>query len=123
MTNQSHRHNSSIAAVAQLVEQDFCKVQVGGSIPSSSPWLFLSFPQLRLSTMPQVKEYIGYMDKVDFEEELGRASDGNKVFPSAEAVRRHRRCSAECGIVKVRVVLEEVTQESNFNYGRKKTTD
>ena len=54
----------------------------------------------------------GYMDATDWECEMGSASDGNRVYPSIEALREHNKhCIDECGIVKVRVQFLEVVQE------------
>jgi len=58
---------------------------------------------------------IGYMDKVDFDHELGEAIDGNKVFPSVEALRKYKPCCRSCGIVEVEVRLKEVIQDTDFS--------
>lgn len=57
----------------------------------------------------------GYMDKVDFDEELGNAIDGNKVFPSLKALKKYKPCTKQCGIVKVEVRLKEVIRETDFS--------
>ncbi len=54
----------------------------------------------------------GYMCKVGFDWELGHAIGGNKIYPSVEDLKENCRCVEECGIVKVRIELEEVVQES-----------
>lgn len=46
---------------------------------------------------------LGYMCRIDFEEELGRADGGNVVFASPEDCRECRECAESCGIVEVRV--------------------
>lgn len=46
---------------------------------------------------------IGYMDKTDFECELGAASGGNVIYPSVEDLKRHVSCHQSCGVVSVRV--------------------
>jgi hypothetical protein len=52
---------------------------------------------------------VGYMDITDFEYELGAASDGSKVYPDLESIKREcKACIDECGIVKVKVVPLEV---------------
>lgn len=59
----------------------------------------------------------GYMDKVDYEEELGNADGGNLVCPSVEDLCARRRCAKEyCGVVEVevrlvRVVIEPTNEE------------
>ena len=57
---------------------------------------------------------IGYMDKTDFEWELGAAMGGNKIYPSEADLRRNEKCLDQCGIVKVRVTRVEVVQEEDF---------
>lgn len=57
----------------------------------------------------------GYMCMVDFECELGMASDGNKVYPSLEDLKEYRSCVSQCGIVKVAVVAVEIVQEQDYS--------
>jgi hypothetical protein len=52
---------------------------------------------------------IGYMDKVDWDYELGGNLLGNIVYPSPEAVPAHKGC----GIVEVEVRLKKVVKEEN----------
>jgi len=47
------------------------------------------------------KSIIGYMCYIDYVYELGNASDGNKVYPSEEALKKEHECWEECGIVEV----------------------
>jgi len=53
----------------------------------------------------------GYMCKVDFDWELGCAMGGNDIYPSIKDLKENRKCVSECGIVKVKITLEEVIQE------------
>lgn len=53
---------------------------------------------------------IGFMCRTDFDHELGAAVDGVGVYPSMEALRAHRPCVAQCGIVRVRVTLDAVVE-------------
>jgi hypothetical protein len=53
----------------------------------------------------------GYMCAIDWNCELGAAADGNKVYPSVEALRKEHNMADECGIVKVRVSFLEVIEE------------
>jgi len=55
---------------------------------------------------------IGYMDKIEFDHELGNAPLGNKVYPSIEALQADKRCVGECGIVTVKVELLSVVEET-----------
>ena len=54
----------------------------------------------------------GYMDKVDFDHELGCASGGNRVFPSQKDLERNRPCVDECGIVEVEVRLRRIIRDT-----------
>lgn len=45
----------------------------------------------------------GYMCLIDYEHELGYASDGNRVYPSIEALKRAHKAWEGCGIVRVEV--------------------
>lgn len=56
-----------------------------------------------------------FMDMVDFEEELGNAMKGNKIFPTIEDLRREKPCTKQCGIVEVQVSLVRVVQEQDFS--------
>jgi hypothetical protein len=56
----------------------------------------------------------GYMCKTDYECELGMAAGGNMVYSSEEDLRENRSCVEECGVVKVKIHLAEVIQESNY---------
>lgn len=58
----------------------------------------------------------GFMCRTDWEDELGHASDGNKVYPSVEALKRHSPCWEQCGIMEVRVSAERVIDKGNL-YG------
>lgn len=50
----------------------------------------------------------GYMCKVDFDWELGEALGGTTIYPSIDDLKSKRPCVFTCGIVKVKVELEEV---------------
>ena len=56
-------------------------------------------------------EVHGYMCRIDWEYELGAASDGDRVYPSLKALQHHRKCVSECGIVEVAVRLVRVVEE------------
>jgi len=58
---------------------------------------------------------IGYMDKVDFDYELGGAKGGNRIFPSVKDLEENKKCVKSCGIVEVEVRLRRVIRESNFD--------
>ena len=58
----------------------------------------------------------GYMCKVDFDYELGHALGGACIYPDIEDLIENRNCRKQCGIVKVRVTLEEISQEENYKW-------
>lgn len=57
------------------------------------------------------KEYIAYVCKTDWEWHFPDDFDGVNLYFSEESIKKHRKCVEECGIVKVKVSLEEVVQE------------
>lgn len=61
------------------------------------------------------KPITAFMDKVDYDEELGQASDGNKMFPSEASLRRHKPCTKHCGVVEISVEFVRVIQETNHS--------
>ncbi len=52
-------------------------------------------------------KFIGYMCGTEFFYEEGRPRDGNRVFDTAEAVKKTCCCEEECGVVKVEVTFVE----------------
>lgn len=58
---------------------------------------------------------IVYIDLVDWQHELGHASDGNKVFPSIEDLKKHRSCWKQCGIAEIEVTFRAIVEPQNFN--------
>lgn len=54
---------------------------------------------------------VGYMDKVDFDYEIGNAKGGNKVFPSIKDLKENKPCTKECGIVEVEIRLRRVVEK------------
>jgi len=58
----------------------------------------------RVAVYTPKQSVTGFMDGIDFECELGHAKDGNKVYPSIEALEKGVDHSlVECGIVEVEV--------------------
>jgi len=84
-------------------------------------FLSLAIRQRAVNKMPDERVIVGYMDKVDFDEELGKAFVGNKVYPSIRAVKEDKPCTSECGIVEVEVRLRRVVQETDFSIGKRPT--
>ena len=58
-----------------------------------------------------MNEEYGYMCKVDWDWEIGAALGGNKIYPSLEDLKENHKCWEECGVVKVKVSLEEVVHK------------
>jgi hypothetical protein len=58
---------------------------------------------------------IGYMDKVDWDYEIGGAAGGNKIFPSIDDLKHCKPCVDSCGIVEVEVRLRRIIKESDFS--------
>ena len=61
---------------------------------------------------------IGYMCTIDFEDELGRASGGNIVYPSIKDLKEHHTCWEECGIVEVEVSFVKTIVEQNLRWDK-----
>ena len=58
-----------------------------------------------------------YVDGVDWQHELGEASDGTTFYPDLESLKKHSRCWTQCGVVKVTVTFEdpEWVEPQNFD--------
>lgn len=53
----------------------------------------------------------GFMCAIDWECEIGAASDGNKIYPSVDALKRAHKMWEHCGIVEVKVSFQQVIHE------------
>lgn len=62
-----------------------------------------------------MKTIVGYMCKVDYECELGRAPGGVSIYASIEDLKEHRSCAEECGIVEVEVTFSKVIQKGRYD--------
>lgn len=51
---------------------------------------------------------IYYMCGVDYQHELGEAADGTPLYPSAESLKKYRKCWKQCGIVEIEVEIKDV---------------
>jgi hypothetical protein len=58
-------------------------------------------------------ERFGYMDKITFEYELESDTFGSMVYPTINSLKADNICWKDCGIVKVRMTLEEVIEEGS----------
>lgn len=63
----------------------------------------------------ELKPRYGFMCAVDYQHELGEAAGGNVVYPSIGEVKEHRKCTDECGIVKVMVLRVATVQDENYS--------
>jgi len=53
-------------------------------------------------------EHFGYMCLIDWNYEVGQNARGNLVYPDIECLRERHNCADSCGIVKVKLTLEEI---------------
>jgi hypothetical protein len=66
----------------------------------------------RMTSAPQQQlSVIGYMCATDWRYEIGSAADGNRVYPSVDALKRELNCWEECGIVEVEVKIKATILE------------
>ena len=62
----------------------------------------------------------GFMDLVDFQEELGQAIDGNSIYPSEGILKERHPCCMSCGIIKVSIeILDKIPEvhQEGCRYG------
>lgn len=58
----------------------------------------------------------GFMCLIDWQHEIGHASDGNKIYPSLEALKRHHGAWKSCGVVEVTVRAKQIVEPQDL-YG------
>ena len=63
------------------------------------------------------KDKFGYMCKIDWDFEFGEALGGNKIYPSLADLKQNHDCWERCGVVKVKISLEETLHETNHFRG------
>jgi len=56
---------------------------------------------------------VGFMEKVEWDYEIGADMFGTVIYPSPEAVPKHK----ECGLVEVEVKLRRVVEAEDFTVG------
>lgn len=66
--------------------------------------------------------YIGYVCKIDYDWHFEGDIYGVRIYPCIETLKEYRKCTDGCGIVKVRISLEEVIDKGR-PYGKEKETD
>ena len=64
------------------------------------------------------REVFCWMCKIDWDHEIGSALGGNTVYPNLEDLKECHSTKG-CGIVRVKVTLEEVIEKSNYWNGAK----
>ena len=57
----------------------------------------------------------GYMCLTDYECEMGLASCGHTIYPTAELLRGRRSCVPQCGIAYVSVELVRIEQGPDYS--------
>jgi len=60
------------------------------------------------------KSFKVYVCGVDFQHEIGNASDGNTIYPSVAALKAHAKCWKGCGIVELNLTLSKWVVEQNY---------
>lgn len=60
--------------------------------------------------------FTAYMCKTAFDYDARATGDdlAKRIYSSEEACREHERCTAQCGIVAVRISLERVVQNEDY---------
>jgi len=61
----------------------------------------------------------GFMCLTDWQWELGEALGGNMVYPDLKDLKKHRVCVEDCGIVRVKIVLDKVIRDRKPFRGKK----
>lgn len=60
------------------------------------------------------KKVTVFLDGVDWQHEIGEASDGNKVYPGVDSLKEHNRCWDGCGIVECEIVFKKWVLEHDW---------
>jgi hypothetical protein len=55
-----------------------------------------------------------FMDGVDWQHEIEHAAGGNRVYASAEDLKKNSKCWPQCGIVEVEVRLVRWVEDQDF---------
>jgi hypothetical protein len=60
------------------------------------------------------KKVTVFMDGVDWDYEVGEASDGNRVYPDLESIKKYNKCWEGCGVVECKLVFKKWVVESDW---------
>ncbi len=63
----------------------------------------------------KTKKVTVYLDGVDWQHEIGCASDGNSVYPDTVSLKENNRCWAGCGIVECDIVFKKWVVEHDWD--------
>jgi hypothetical protein len=58
------------------------------------------------------KVVTGFMCKIEWDYNIGKAASGVTIYPTLETLRRYHGSIEECGIVEVEVSIKEIVEES-----------
>src|SRR5271168_3540473 len=59
-------------------------------------------------------KHLVYIDGTDWQYEIGRAADGNTVYPDPECLKKKGRCWEGCGIVECELVFKRWAVEHDW---------
>lgn len=62
-------------------------------------------------------EKIGFMCRTSWDEHVSHDPKGTKIYPSISALKADRKCSDECGVVRVKIVVDEVVSVGSIREG------
>lgn len=62
---------------------------------------------------------IGWMCATDYYHELGEGTGSTPIYPSLFSLKENRKCVEQCGIVKVKIVLDETIQTPDYSWRNK----
>jgi len=63
------------------------------------------------------KYKIGYMCATDWHHEVECAEDGVHIYPSIRSLKHYRKCTKECGIVRVKMTASKKQEGLSFRVG------
>ncbi len=61
------------------------------------------------------KTKYAYMCKVDYDYHIGEDYNPVKMYCNLDSIKHHRKCVSQCGIVKIKIELEEIVQKGDYS--------